>query len=294
MTQGRRPRNQVCGSRNCPRSHRYRVRANPRSGSSPASTGRRASACQISITASGTMCAAAVADAPVTIATPRPPPVLASTPSPAGAEPIVERTGPTVCDGRQSDARARQSPSVWRSVPAARCRTDSRVPRPGSSSSQSNGRSAGRARARRGCNLKDGIVASSGSPGKYIWVTSRVEKARRRTRKNECGRDATRSRGSATGRRPGVIVTKRYRPSTSVSTRPAAGEVRIERRVVLVVLVRVAAGGIRLPDFDQRVAHGAAVFVHHAPLDDDPLAERLAGVLAGQIGVGGADTRPWP
>ena len=64
-----------------------------------------------------------------------------------------------------------------------------------------------------------------------------------------------------------------------------AGEVRVERRGVLVDLVPVAAGRVRLPDLDQRVAHRPAVLVEHAAGDDDPLAERLALVLARQVAV---------
>ena len=55
-----------------------------------------------------------------------------------------------------------------------------------------------------------------------------------------------------------------------------AEEVRVERRVVLVGLVHIAAGGIGLPDFDQRIAHRAAAFVEHAARHDDALAKRLA------------------
>ena len=49
--------------------------------------------------------------------------------------------------------------------------------------------------------------------------------------------------------------------------------------------VDVAAGGVGLPDLDQRVRHRPAVLVEHAAGDDDALAERLAGMLAGQVGV---------
>src|SRR5581483_778656 len=65
----------------------------------------------------------------------------------------------------------------------------------------------------------------------------------------------------------------------------AADEVRIERRFMLIVLVLVAAGRVRLPDLDQRVGHGATVFIQHAPADDDALAERFAGTLLGEIFV---------
>ncbi len=49
--------------------------------------------------------------------------------------------------------------------------------------------------------------------------------------------------------------------------------------------MRVAAGGVGLPDLDQRVGDRAAVAVEHPAADDDPLPLRLAGVLAGQVVV---------
>ena len=52
-----------------------------------------------------------------------------------------------------------------------------------------------------------------------------------------------------------------------------------------VALVRVAAGRVALPDLDERVAHGPAVRLEHAAVDDDALAERLARVLAREVGV---------
>ena len=55
-----------------------------------------------------------------------------------------------------------------------------------------------------------------------------------------------------------------------------AGEIRIERRGMLVDDMDVAAAGIGLPDFDQRVRHAAAVLVEHMAVHDDALAERLA------------------
>ena len=62
-----------------------------------------------------------------------------------------------------------------------------------------------------------------------------------------------------------------------------AGEIRIERRGVLVADVNVAPAGIGLPYLDQRVRHAAAVLVKHMAVHDDALAERLAGVLARQV-----------
>ena len=65
----------------------------------------------------------------------------------------------------------------------------------------------------------------------------------------------------------------------------AAGEVRIERRRVLVDPMAIATGRVGLPDLDQRVANGAAVAPEHATADDDALAQGLARVLRRQIAV---------
>ena len=67
------------------------------------------------------------------------------------------------------------------------------------------------------------------------------------------------------------------------------GEVRVDRRGVLVALVDVAPGGVGLPDLDQLAAHGAAVAVDDPTGHHDPLADRLTAVLDGQVGLGGAD-----
>src|SRR5215467_5970558 len=65
----------------------------------------------------------------------------------------------------------------------------------------------------------------------------------------------------------------------------AAAEVGIERRIMLIGLVRVAACRIRLPDFDERSADRAAVFINHPAGYDDSFAERCAAMLACQIAV---------
>jgi hypothetical protein len=70
-----------------------------------------------------------------------------------------------------------------------------------------------------------------------------------------------------------------------------AGEVRVERRGVLVALVHVAARRVRLPDLDELAAHGAAVAVEHPARHDDALAERIARVLDRQVGLLGRDIR---
>ena len=69
----------------------------------------------------------------------------------------------------------------------------------------------------------------------------------------------------------------------------AAVEIRIERRVVLVARMMVAAGGIALPQLDERMRDGASAFVEHATGDDDALTDGLAGMLAREIVIGLAD-----
>src|SRR5436190_8408496 len=68
-----------------------------------------------------------------------------------------------------------------------------------------------------------------------------------------------------------------------------AGEIRIERRVVIVDRVAVAPGGIRLPHFDQRMRDRPGVLVEDTSRHDDPLAKRLAVVLSRQVAVGRLD-----
>ena len=66
---------------------------------------------------------------------------------------------------------------------------------------------------------------------------------------------------------------------------PHAGEVRVERRGVLVALVDVAPGGVGLPDLDQLTAHRSTVAVQDAAGDPHPLAHGLPRVLHGQVGL---------
>ena len=58
---------------------------------------------------------------------------------------------------------------------------------------------------------------------------------------------------------------------------------------MLVDLVAVAAGGVGLPDLDQRVADGRPSASSTRPRDDDALAQRLALVLAREVVVELAD-----
>ena len=62
-----------------------------------------------------------------------------------------------------------------------------------------------------------------------------------------------------------------------------AREMRIERRIVLVLGMSIAAGGVRLPNFDRCARNRAAVFVKHAAGHDDSLAESLAAVEVRQV-----------
>jgi hypothetical protein len=52
---------------------------------------------------------------------------------------------------------------------------------------------------------------------------------------------------------------------------------------VLIDGVSIAAGGVGLPDFDERVRERAAVFVDDAAGDDDAFAERGGAVLFCEI-----------
>ncbi len=72
---------------------------------------------------------------------------------------------------------------------------------------------------------------------------------------------------------------------------------RVERRVVLIEVVRVAAGRVRLPDLEQRVGERASAFIEHAASHDYALAQRLTTVKTCEIGIAsadqlGAETRP--
>src|SRR5262245_15423645 len=66
---------------------------------------------------------------------------------------------------------------------------------------------------------------------------------------------------------------------------PCPGEIRIERRRMLVDVVDVAAASIRLPDFHQGIGNRALVFVEHMAVHDDAFAQRFALVLPGEVGI---------
>ena len=113
------------------------------------------------------------------------------------------------------------SPAGWRPARAGRCRNGSRAPVPAPLHVEvERGHQPRAAAARWGPRCTMGSRASSGSPGKYIWVMSRVRKQRPKTEKCTCaGRQAL--SWFPQGYAPGRIVVNRNRPSVSVSARPA-------------------------------------------------------------------------
>ena len=82
---------------------------------------------------------------------------------------------------------------------------------------------------------------------------------------------------------------KRYRPSASLSVRPAPVKFGSSGASRSFHLVRIPSRGIRLPHFDQRVRHRAIILIEDATCHDDALAERRGRVLRGQIVIGGRD-----
>ena len=90
------------------------------------------------------------------------------------------------------------------------------------------------------------------------------------------------------GYAPGLIVTNRYRPSSSVRHRPAP--VKLGSSGDGCRSRRGGTGRRRSPATPrQRVPNRPAAAVQHPAVDDDALALRLAVVLRGQVVVGGAD-----
>ena len=68
----------------------------------------------------------------------------------------------------------------------------------------------------------------------------------------------------------------------------AAAKIRIERRDVGFVDMSVAPAGVCLPDLDQAIGHTPALFIEHAAVDDDALANgRLSrtGKIGDEIAV---------
>src|SRR5438552_9226268 len=76
---------------------------------------------------------------------------------------------------------------------------------------------------------------------------------------------------------------------------PEATEIRVERLVGLRVLgMRVAAGGIRLPDLDDRIRHRRPVAIEDAPRDDDALSLRVAARQVIPFRAVEPERKKWP
>jgi len=68
-----------------------------------------------------------------------------------------------------------------------------------------------------------------------------------------------------------------------------AGKMRVERRLVEIHRVRVAAGRVGLPNLEERIGNRAAILVEDAATDDDPLANRLTVVEMGHVDITGTN-----
>src|SRR5437879_11559047 len=63
----------------------------------------------------------------------------------------------------------------------------------------------------------------------------------------------------------------------------AAGEIRIERRAVLIHTMPIAPRRVGLPNLHQRSGNGAPLFIQYAAAHDDAFAEGFATVLVRQV-----------
>ena len=221
-----------------------------------------------------------------------------------GAFPRRRRRRPSIADAstgqlvlrraRRGRARrtGRPSATVSSRLEGRRAQDDvppvARAPTRARSSPGRTGRSRrSRARGSR-TELKIGSCSKSGSPGKYICVTSR------------CVQHLPEDGEVDVGGTPCVLVVPprigagldrdEAVAAVVVGERPpGAGEVRVERRGMLVDLVR-DSGRPRSPARPRAARSGRApVVVEDAAGDDDPLAERFAGVAWRQVGVGRRD-----
>src|SRR4029453_11670413 len=87
--------------------------------------------------------------------------------------------------------------------------------------------------------------------------------------------------------RPRLDRRKPVGPVISGQTPADSGEVRVDRRRMLVTFVQVSAAGVGLPDLYQLTADRPTISVQPPAGDDDPLSNRLTAVLDRQIGLNG-------
>ena len=135
----------------------------------------------------------------------------------------------------------------------ARCRSGSRAPTPARSSRGRSAQTAARAPSGRARSGRSGRSANSGSPGKYICVTSRLRERAAEEREVDVRRPP-RVRVVAPRIRARLDRDEAVAAVVVGQAAAGAGEVRVERRRVLVDVVVVAAGRVRLPDLDERAA----------------------------------------
>ena len=69
-----------------------------------------------------------------------------------------------------------------------------------------------------------------------------------------------------------------------------AGEVGIQRRIVTIGFMAIAATGVRLPNFNQCAAKRTPIFIEHAPVDEDAFADGLAVMVRSEIVVVGLES----
>ena len=65
----------------------------------------------------------------------------------------------------------------------------------------------------------------------------------------------------------------------------STSEMGVQRGVVLIVFVEIAASRVSLPELDERVRDGTEIFVKDLAADDDTFAERGAAGLASEVGL---------
>src|SRR3989475_1167826 len=235
-------------------------------------------------------------------------PSLTPTPSPSSSRPSIARRSPlaprAAISRVVSESRPmwRYGPTVW--LPLA-YRLMSALHRRGIAAAQHDVEAVGERPFRNGVLPVEHRDQASARFLVGDRVVHRVVLQQRVSRKIHLRDHAREERGAKqremdVRRAPGVVVVAPgilARPNADEAVAafgvghgaPGAGEVRIERCIVLVSAVRIASGRVRLPDFDQGVRHRLAVLVEHAPAHDNALADRLAAVLAGEIIVGRLD-----
>jgi hypothetical protein len=55
---------------------------------------------------------------------------------------------------------------------------------------------------------------------------------------------------------------------------------------MIIAVVKIASGGIGLPDFQKGMGNRTSTVIHYAPADNDPLAKRVARMLQSEVIVG--------